>query len=92
MPRTKTGVTRRHRHKKVLKANKGFRGANSRLYKRANEALPVSAPIKTGLSPTRSKEAKHWDRSPRNTKSALEPLCSSTAYEMLALYKSDRAF
>jgi large subunit ribosomal protein L20 len=38
MPRTKTGVTRRHRHKKVLDHNKGFRGANSRLYKRAKEA------------------------------------------------------
>lgn len=39
MPRTKTGVTRRHRHKKVLESNKGFRGANRRLYKRAHEAL-----------------------------------------------------
>ena len=39
MPRVKTGVTRRKRHKKVLSANKGFRGANSRLYKRAKEAL-----------------------------------------------------
>ena len=39
MPRTKTGVVRRRRHKKVLKATKGFRGANSRLFKRAQEAL-----------------------------------------------------
>lgn len=38
MARTKTGVTRRRRHKKILSANKGFRGANSRLYKRAHEA------------------------------------------------------
>ncbi|MCA9369708.1 MAG: 50S ribosomal protein L20 [Pseudomonadales bacterium] len=38
MPRVKTGVTRRRRHKKVLKATKGYRGANSRLYKRAHEA------------------------------------------------------
>jgi len=38
MPRTKTGTTRRARHKKVLKHNKGFRGANHRLYKRAHEA------------------------------------------------------
>ena len=38
MPRVKTGVTRRKRHKKVLSANKGFRGANSRLYKKAHEA------------------------------------------------------
>lgn len=39
MPRTKTGITRRRRHKKVLKLTKGFRGANSRLFKRAQEAL-----------------------------------------------------
>jgi len=38
MPRVKTGITRRKRHKKVLSANKGFRGTNSRLYKRAHEA------------------------------------------------------
>lgn len=39
MPRTKAGVTRRHRHKKVLKLTKGFRGTNNRLYKRAHEAM-----------------------------------------------------
>lgn len=39
MPRTKTGFTRHRRHQKVLKLTKGFRGANSRLYKRAHEAL-----------------------------------------------------
>jgi large subunit ribosomal protein L20 len=39
MPRVKTGVTRRRRHKKILKLAKGFRGANSRLFKRANEAV-----------------------------------------------------
>ena len=38
MPRVKTGVTRRRRHKKVLKSTKGYRGANHRLYKRAHEA------------------------------------------------------
>jgi len=38
MPRTKTGVTRRHRHQKVLARTKGYRGANTRLYKRAHEA------------------------------------------------------
>ncbi|MCC6711029.1 MAG: 50S ribosomal protein L20 [Candidatus Pacebacteria bacterium] len=38
MPRVKTGVVRRRAHKKVLKQNKGFRGTNSRLYKRAKEA------------------------------------------------------
>lgn len=39
MPRVKTGTTRKARHNKVLKLTKGFRGANNRLYKRANEAL-----------------------------------------------------
>lgn len=38
MPRTKTGFTRHRRHKKVLNRTKGFRGANTRLYKRAHEA------------------------------------------------------
>ncbi|NCN06772.1 MAG: 50S ribosomal protein L20 [Candidatus Pacebacteria bacterium] len=39
MPRVKTGVVRRRRHKKVLSLTKGFRGTNNRLYKRAKEAL-----------------------------------------------------
>lgn len=39
MPRTKTGFTRRRRHKKVLKQTKGYRGTYNRLYKRAKEAL-----------------------------------------------------
>lgn len=39
MSRTKTGFTRHRRHKEVLDQTKGFRGANSRLYKRAKEAL-----------------------------------------------------
>lgn len=36
--RVKTGFVRRRAHKKILRANKGFRGANHRLFKRANEA------------------------------------------------------
>lgn len=39
MSRTKTSITRRKRHKKVLDLTKGFRGTNNRLYKRAKEAL-----------------------------------------------------
>lgn len=39
MSRVKTGITRSRRHKKVLELTKGFRGANTRLYKRAKEAL-----------------------------------------------------
>jgi large subunit ribosomal protein L20 len=38
MPRVKTGVVRRRRHKKLLARTKSFRGANTRLYKRAKEA------------------------------------------------------
>jgi len=38
MPRVKTGTIRHNRHKKVLEANKGYRGTNSKLYKRAHEA------------------------------------------------------
>jgi large subunit ribosomal protein L20 len=38
MPRTRTGFTRHRRHKKVLSRTKGFRGTNTRLYKRAREA------------------------------------------------------
>ena len=38
MPRTKTGFTRHRRHRKVLARTKSFRGANTRLYKRAHEA------------------------------------------------------
>ncbi len=39
MSRTKTGTIRHQRHKAVLDANKGYRGANHRLYKRAHEAF-----------------------------------------------------
>jgi len=39
MARVKTGFTRRHRHKKVLKLTKGQFGARSRTYRRANEAM-----------------------------------------------------
>ena len=36
--RVKTGKTRRRRHKKILKATKGYRMTKSKLYKVANEA------------------------------------------------------
>lgn len=39
MARVKTGITRRKRHQKVLKATKGQFGSRSKLFKRANEAL-----------------------------------------------------
>lgn len=38
MARTRTGVTRRRRHNKILKATKGYWGARSKLYKTAHEA------------------------------------------------------
>ena len=42
MARVKTGITRRRRHKKVLKLTKGQFGARSRTYRRANEAMMKS--------------------------------------------------
>ena len=36
MPRVKGGFTSRHRHKKVLKLAKGYRGSKSRLFRVAN--------------------------------------------------------
>ena len=39
MARAKTGNVRRKKHKKVLKQAKGYKGTNSRLYKRAHEAV-----------------------------------------------------
>ena len=39
MPRVKTGIVRRKRHKKVLKEAKGYRGAIKTNYKKANEAV-----------------------------------------------------
>lgn len=38
MTRVKTGVIRRRRHQKVVKATKGYYGTRSKLYRRANEA------------------------------------------------------
>ena len=39
MPRAKTGVVRRRRHKKVLKMVKGQWGSRGKLFKRSNEAM-----------------------------------------------------
>lgn len=39
MPRVKGGTTTRHRHKKVIKLARGYRGTKSTLYKRAHEAM-----------------------------------------------------
>jgi large subunit ribosomal protein L20 len=39
VPRTKGGIVSRRRHKKILRANKGFYGSRHRLFRRANEAM-----------------------------------------------------
>lgn len=36
MPRVKGGFTSRHRHKKILKLAKGYRGSKNRLFRPAN--------------------------------------------------------
>ena len=42
MPRVKGGVTAHKRHKKVLKAAKGYRGSKSKLYRVANQQVMKS--------------------------------------------------
>ena len=39
MPRVRTGVTAHKRHKKILKLAKGYRGARSKQFKKANETV-----------------------------------------------------
>ena len=39
MPRVKSGVTAHKRHKKILKLAKGYRGASSKQFKKANELV-----------------------------------------------------
>lgn len=39
MPRVKTGIIRRKKHKKVLSEAKGYRGSIKTNYKKANEAV-----------------------------------------------------
>lgn len=39
MPRVKRGVTKRARHKKILKLAKGYFGAKSKLFRPANEQV-----------------------------------------------------
>jgi large subunit ribosomal protein L20 len=43
MPRAKTGVVRRRRHKRILKRAKGFWGSRSKLYRNASQTLLNSA-------------------------------------------------
>jgi large subunit ribosomal protein L20 len=39
VPRVKSGVTAHKRHKKILKLAKGYRGARSKLFRKANETV-----------------------------------------------------
>ena len=39
MPRVKSGVTAHRRHKKILRLAKGYRGAKSKQFKKANETV-----------------------------------------------------
>jgi large subunit ribosomal protein L20 len=39
MPRVKSGVTARNRHKKIIKLAKGYRGSKSKLFRPANQAV-----------------------------------------------------
>jgi large subunit ribosomal protein L20 len=39
LPRVKGGVTKQHRHKKVLGLTKGHKGTKHRLYRRAHESM-----------------------------------------------------
>ena len=53
MPRVKSGVTAHKRHKKILKLAKGYRGARSKLFKKANETV-----LKAGAYAYRDRRAK----------------------------------
>ena len=53
MPRVKTGVTAHRRHKKILKLAKGYRGARSKQFKKANESV-----MKAGQYAYRDRKAK----------------------------------
>lgn len=56
MVRVKRGVTQRARHKKVLKAAKGFRGQRGTLFRQAKQAV-----MKAGLYAYRHRRAKRRD-------------------------------
>lgn len=56
MSRVKRGVTARAQHKKVLKAAKGYRGARSRVFRAAKQAV-----IKAGQYAYRDRKQKKRD-------------------------------
>ncbi len=56
MPRVKRGVTARSRHKKILKAAKGYYGARSRVFRVAKQAV-----IKAGQYAYRDRKQRKRD-------------------------------
>ena len=54
--RVKTGFTRRRRHKKIIKLNKGYRGMRQGSFKKANEAM-----MKAGRNAYRDRRLKKRD-------------------------------
>jgi len=56
MPRVKRGVTAHARHKKILKQAKGYRGARSRVYRVAKQAV-----IKAGQYAYRDRKQRKRD-------------------------------
>ena len=56
MARVKTGYTTKQRHKKILKAAKGYFGSKHRLYKTAKEQL-----MHSGVYAFRDRRAKKRD-------------------------------
>lgn len=56
MPRVRKGAARRRKHKRILKAAKGFYGARSRRYRAAKESL-----LKAGEYATRDRRRRKRD-------------------------------
>jgi len=56
MPRAVSGIVKHKRSKKILKSAKGYRGAKSKLYRVAREAV-----MKSGLYAYRDRRAKKRD-------------------------------
>lgn len=56
MPRVKLGAARHRKHKRVLNAAKGYRGARSKLYRRAKEAV-----VRAGTNAYRDRRRRKRD-------------------------------
>ena len=67
MSRVKRGVQAKKRHKKILKLAKGYRGARSRTFKVANQAV-----LKAGQYAYRDRKVKKTTRSRKLKKQRKE--------------------